>query len=110
MFGYIYKTTNLLNNKIYIGQKRGNFNKNYHGSGKVLRVAINKYGIKNFNVEVLCECNDEMELNEKEKYFIAKFKSLVKYGNYNITEGGHGAMDLKERHMKNIMEKIRQLR
>ena len=46
MFGYIYKTTNLINNKIYIGQhKSEKFEPNkYIGSGVVLLKAINKYG------------------------------------------------------------------
>lgn len=36
-YGYIYKTTNLINQKYYIGQKKGLFDPNYFGSGKVLR-------------------------------------------------------------------------
>ena len=42
--GYIYKTTNLINQKIYIGQKRGRFNPGYFGSGVYITKAINKYG------------------------------------------------------------------
>jgi len=36
-FGYIYKTINLLDNKIYIGKKEGKFNVNYYGSGLYLK-------------------------------------------------------------------------
>jgi len=88
--GYIYKTINLINNKIYIGQKRGKFDKNYYGSGKILNKSIKKYGTNNFKVELLCECKDRMELDKKEKYYIKKFNSSITFGNYNIANGGHG--------------------
>ena len=43
MFGYIYKTTNKINNKIYIGQhKHADFDKQYYGSGKIILEAIKK--------------------------------------------------------------------
>ena len=71
MYGYIYLTTNLINNKKYIGQHRASkFNMKYLGSGIHLTNAIKKYGKENFKLEVLCECFSEQELNEKEKYFI----------------------------------------
>ena len=41
----IYKTTNLVNGKVYVGQEKWN-NPNYLGSGKILRLAIKKYGIE----------------------------------------------------------------
>lgn len=47
-YGYIYKTLNLLNNKIYIGQKKGKFNSNYFGSGLLIRRSIKLKGINNF--------------------------------------------------------------
>ena len=50
MYGYIYKTTNLLNNKIYIGQKKSNefLHEKYLGSGKYLLNSIRKHGKENF--------------------------------------------------------------
>lgn len=93
--GYIYKTTNLINNKIYIGQKKGNFNKNYYGSGKIINKAIKKYGIENFKVELLYECKNKIELDKKEKYYIEIYNSLTKYNNYNIANGGHGDNGIK---------------
>ena len=45
-YGYIYKTTNLIENKIYIGQKKGFFHSNYYGSGIYLKSAIKKTNIK----------------------------------------------------------------
>jgi hypothetical protein len=48
----IYKTTNLINGKIYIGKDKHN-NDNYIGSGKILKQAIAKYGRNNFVKEVM---------------------------------------------------------
>jgi hypothetical protein len=47
----IYKTTNLINGKMYVGQDSHN-NPLYLGSGKVLGLAIEKYGIENFKKEI----------------------------------------------------------
>ena len=50
---YIYKTTNLINGKIYIGQSIRKFSKSYLGSGVKILNAIKKYGKENFKVEIL---------------------------------------------------------
>lgn len=92
MYGYIYKTTNLINNKIYIGQHRvedDKFDNKYFGSGKLILEAINKYGVDNFLCEVLEWCSTEQELNEREIHYIDKFNSKVTFGNYNMSSGGY---------------------
>jgi len=66
---HVYKTTNLINNKIYIGQEKGN-DINYLGSGKILKLAIKKYGVENFKKEILQTCTNQKELNESEIYWI----------------------------------------
>lgn len=88
MYGYIYKTTNLINNKIYVGQhKAKQFEpEKYIGSEKLLKKAINKYGKINFICELIEECNSEQELNEKEIYWISFYSSNVM--EYNISSGG----------------------
>ena len=48
----IYKTTNLINKKIYIGQDTKN-NPNYLGSGKYFKYALKKYGKENFSKEII---------------------------------------------------------
>lgn len=102
--GLIYKITNQINNKVYIGQTVGTLskrwrehcheaeegNKNYY-----LYQAMRKYGIENFNIEVLEECSNE-ELNIRERYWIKRFDSFGKNG-YNLTVGGDGADTTKHK-------------
>ncbi|MBR4589860.1 MAG: GIY-YIG nuclease family protein, partial [Bacteroidaceae bacterium] len=71
--GFIYITTNLTNNKKYIGQKVYDFDgkwKTYLGSGVALTNAINKYGVENFHKEIIEECYSKEELDIREKYWI----------------------------------------
>lgn len=90
MFYTVYKTTNKLNGKFYIGaHKTKNINDDYLGSGVALKRAIEKYGIDNFHKEIIgvCETSEEMYLLEK---------SLIDHKNemsYNMKEGGKGGWD-----------------
>lgn len=85
----IYKTINLINNKIYVGQDTRN-NPKYLGSGNLLKNAIKKYGIENFKKEILEDDIDDINiLNEKEIYWIKKLNSKRPNG-YNLTDGGCG--------------------
>ena len=89
MYGYVYKTTNLLNGKIYIGRhKASKYDKWYYGSGNKLLEDIDKFGRDNFSVEILCWCNSDSELNEFEKKFIAEYNSQDPNIGYNIQSGG----------------------
>lgn len=83
----IYKTTNLVNEKFYIGKDARN-RKSYLGSGKVLKQAIAKYGTESFKKEILEYCSDLMHLAEREVYWINKTNALVV--GYNIAVGGTG--------------------
>jgi group I intron endonuclease len=80
----IYKTTNLINGKFYIGQDSKN-DPSYFGSGKLLHKAIEKYGIENFRKDILEQCISKHELNEREIYWILELKPV-----YNIAKGGSG--------------------
>lgn len=90
-YGYIYKTTNLINGKIYIGQHKANkFNPKYKGSGKVLKEAIAKYGKENFGVEMIDDsANNAEELNKLEIYYIQKYDARNIDIGYNLHCGGN---------------------
>jgi len=85
----IYKTTNLINKKIYVGKDSYN-NDKYLGSGKFLKLAIKKYGKNNFKKEILQECKSQEELNNAEIYWINELNSRDKKIGYNIALGGDG--------------------
>lgn len=90
LYGYIYITTNLVNGKRYIGQhKAKKFTEDYKGSGKILRMAVLKYGYINFKVEMLEECNSSEDMNEKEKYWIKYYNAVDSEEFYNISAGGN---------------------
>ena len=73
MFGYVYKTTCLINNKVYIGQRLRGFDNEYLGSGILINRAINKYGRNNFSVMVLGYAHDKNSLDILERYYIKLF-------------------------------------
>lgn len=85
---FIYKTTNLVNNKIYVGKAKYN-NPNYFGSGLKITSAIKKYGKHNFTKTILEECDDEI-VSEREIYWISYFRSTDDSIGYNISQGGEG--------------------
>ena len=98
MIGYIYKITNLHNNKIYIGKHKYDkpeLDETYITSGLLINRAINKYGLENFTREIVITCDDVSELNEKEKYYIEFFNSMYPNG-YNLTSGGDGISEPPE--------------
>ncbi len=101
---YIYKYTNKINGKSYIGQtnnlqKRFNghkseaFNPNANGYNLPFHCAIRKYGIKNFTYDILEEIEDGESqgfIDDREIYFIGYYHSLISENGYNLTVGGEG--------------------
>lgn len=94
-FGIIYIATNTVNNKNYIGKTTKSLKERmsthfYKSKRNKTRFyfSIRKHGFCKFNWNILCECYNEYELNEKEKHYIKEFDSF-KYG-YNMTLGGEG--------------------
>lgn len=95
MYGYIYKTTNLINNKFYIGKReKSSFDEKYYGSGIHLKNAINKYGIENFDREIVEWCSSRTELCERERYWIKVLNAQNPEIGYNIADGGDGGVHL----------------
>lgn len=86
----IYKITNLINNKIYIGKHKTMYkDDDYMGSGNLIKMAIKKYGIENFKKDILYELQTEFEMNEKEIEIVnEEFVRL--HSNYNLMPGGQG--------------------
>lgn len=90
---YIYITTNIINGKKYIGQRKLQPNKtpitdNYLGSGTLLLKAIKKYGKHNFTKEILHTCNTQEKANELEIKEINKHNAKNNVNYYNISSGG----------------------
>ena len=90
MYGYIYKTTNLINGLIYIGQhKATKFEPNrYIGSGRSLKDAIAEFGKENFKCELLDVAETLEELNSKEEYWVDELQSRDPAIGYNVKKGG----------------------
>jgi len=87
----IYKITNLLNGKFYIGKHSSKKNNdNYFGSGIAINNAIKKYGIKNFKKEILFEFETEQEALQQESK-IVNIKLINDPNCYNMTMGGRGS-------------------
>lgn len=93
--GYIYKYTNLINGKIYIGKTyRLNKRKYEHKHREVntyFHNALKKYGFENFKYEVIAQTDNDKTLNFLETYYIRKFNSFIENG-YNLTRGGEGTL------------------
>ena len=101
MRGFIYKITNKINGKSYIGQTIQNVKERFyqHCATKcsqavlnmVIHKAITKYGKSNFTIEVIEEV-ESTNLNDRERYWIRYYDS---YNNgYNSTEGGQDGIKL----------------
>lgn len=103
--GIIYKTTNLHNNKIYIGKAKIN-DPAYLGSGVILVQAIEKYGKENFVKEIIEECND-LIIDQQEIFWIDKFNSTNRTIGYNIATGGTGGDTTTNHPNKNKIVKKR---
>lgn len=90
-FGYVYKTTNKINGKIYIGLKqRSTFDTSYLGSGDLIQRSIKKYGKDSFYVEVLDWAPDKKSLDLLEQYYITLYRATDRSIGYNIATGGQG--------------------
>jgi len=85
----VYKTTNLINNKIYIGyHKTKNINDDYLGSGKHLKRAVQKYGKDNFIKEIIEVFDNKKDAEALEAQIVNK-EFTEREDTYNIALGGN---------------------
>jgi group I intron endonuclease len=98
----IYKVTNLINNKIYIGKtiqdlnlrKHNHYNQSLRGSQTKFHKALLKYNKSEFIWEIIYKCISTDELNIMEEYYINQYNSFKK--GYNMTKGGDGGVTYKK--------------
>lgn len=92
-FDLIYKTTNLINEKIYVGrhvQYDTSAFDGYLGSGVLITRAIEKYGEENFVREIIENVTHADIVNEREIFWIAELSATDRNIGYNIFPGGGG--------------------
>ncbi len=100
---YIYKITNNLNNKIYVGQTINDVQVRFEEHCRpsknktLIDRAINKYGRENFTVETICETDSIDKLNELEIHYIAKLDSMNPEVGYNLCIGGGNTKGYRHR-------------
>lgn len=95
--GYIYKITNKINGKVYIGQTKKTIEERFQEHLKKAKIhtnrylydAMNKYGYENFIISQIEKCPDN-NLDEREIFWIAFYQSNNKLYGYNMTVGGGG--------------------
>lgn len=120
---YIYKYTNLINNKKYIGQtnnlnrrinehKSASFNTKSINYNDKLHQAIRKYGYDNFKIDVVEIINNAENydlVNEREIYWIQQEQSLLTQWGYNVLDGGRNSSNtfLSKEDIKNIKSLIK---
>lgn len=98
---YIYKITNRINEKVYIGQTSLTLNhrlqqhikdsKRKNIKNRPLYKAFRKYGYENFDIEIVEECSNNV-VDEREKYWIMYYNSYK--NGYNATLGGEGTISI----------------
>lgn len=90
---FIYKTTNLLNGKFYVGMhSTDNLEDGYFGSGKILNYSVSKYGLENHQIEILEFLPSREELKKRESEVVNE--ELLKHPLcMNLKFGGEGGWD-----------------
>lgn len=99
----IYKFTNLINGKIYIGQTIKRFRDRLadhvwkmKNNPCYFHKALLKYGLSNFDIEIIEKCKDAIQLNGLEMYWISYYDTTNRDKGYNLTKGGSGKVLFKD--------------
>jgi group I intron endonuclease len=102
----IYKATNKINSKIYVGQTTKKIEERMKSHLKkcktIFSKAINKHGFENFIFEIIDNATNKDELDEKEIYWIKELNSLTPNG-YNISSGGQGKSKVCNDYVKELI-------
>ena len=105
MFYIIYKTTNLINGKYYIGQhKTKKLNDGYLGSGTLFRYALKKYGKENFSRQILAYAESAEQLNRLQALYVNK-ETIDDENSYNLMTGGYQNIQFSQQ-TKDKLKKI----
>jgi hypothetical protein len=89
-FNIVYRITNKTNGKLYIGTHRtNNIDDSYMGSGRALHAAYEKYGIENFEKEIISFHQNAEEMLEEEKRIVTR-DFISRKDTYNMAPGGYG--------------------
>lgn len=111
IYGRIYKITNTVNQKVYVGQTiqalearfRDHCNLKKSTERSAIRFSIQKYGRGNFKIEEIDQAESQDELNKKEIYWIGRLNCLCPNG-YNLSLGGNGGGKLHESTKRKISD------
>jgi group I intron endonuclease len=120
----IYKATNKIDGKCYIGQTINSLNDRKithkcHGKkdNNYFHNALKKYGFDNFEWKIIEECSSKEEMDEMEFHYIKQYDSYKKKNGYNITMGGEGTQLFGKangmygkKHSEESIEKMRKIK
>lgn len=107
LYGFIYVTTNLVNGKMYVGQRKMSYGwKSYLGSGKSFKKALEKYGRENFERKIIDVAFNINELNYLENVYTRIFNAVDSDEWYNLCHGGiHGEYNVTNKVMEAAKQK-----
>lgn len=102
MFYLVYRIKNKINKKIYIGvHQTTNIDDGYMGSGTILKRAVKKHGLENFEKTILHVFDNVDDMFAREKELVTE-EFVARLDTYNISVGGNGSWDYVNRNGLNI--------
>jgi len=107
-YNYLYKITNKINGKIYIGVHRtDNIDDGYMGSGLLIKRSKEKYGIENFDKKILEYFDTYRKALNREREIVTP-EFIEESTNYNIREGGYGNCKWSSKFISTLSESAKQ--
>ena len=100
----VYKITNQINNKVYIGQTTESLDKRWRRhcgyqleDGTYLHNAMKKYGVENFTIEKIAEADNQKDLNELEYFYINQYRDNCYNIKFEINKCGGDTLTYNKR-------------